>query len=128
MKEELKTHSDYIKVLQAVFNRFIRLRDKDKGCISCGKELTGIYHAGHFFPTSSHPELRFNEDNVMGQCIKCNAHLHGNLGQYANKLPKRIGWERFEKLYEPTTALKLTIPEILELIKFYKEKIKTLEP
>ena len=35
-KEKLMSHKDYIKLLQVVFNTYIRLRDKHLPCISCG--------------------------------------------------------------------------------------------
>ena len=34
-KEDLLTVSDYLKLAQQVFNKWIRLRDADQGCISC---------------------------------------------------------------------------------------------
>lgn len=125
MKQELKTHSDYIQILQKVFNTYIRLRDKDKPCISCGKPLKDKYDAGHFFPTTKQ-SLRFDENNVHGQCVHCNQHLHGNITKYAYNLPKRIGWEAFEDLHAMSNlTVKLTIPEILEKINYYKQKTKT---
>ena len=127
MKQDLKTHKDYVQILQKVFNTFIRLRDKDKPCISCSKPLTGKFDAGHFFPTTKQ-YLRFNENNVHGQCVHCNQHLHGNLTKYAYNLPKRIGWDEFEELHATCNMeLKLTIPEILEKINYYKTKIKQHE-
>ena len=49
MRKDLKTHKDYIQILQKLFfNTFIRLRDKHQPCISCGKPLEGKYDAGHF--------------------------------------------------------------------------------
>jgi len=42
-KAELMTVQDYVKIAQQVFNKYIRLRDKDKGCISCGKPLVGKF-------------------------------------------------------------------------------------
>jgi hypothetical protein len=124
MKKELKTHSDYIQILQKVFNTYIRLRDKDKPCISCGKPLTGKFDAGHFFPTTKQ-SLRFDENNVHGQCVHCNQHLHGNITRYAYNLPKRIGYEAFEDLHARSNdTIKLTIPEIQELILTYKNKTK----
>ena len=82
--EELKTNSDHRKELQILVNKFIRLRDKDKGCISCGQSLNTKFDAGHFRSVGSCPELRFNEENIHGQCVYCNQHLHGNLIQYRN--------------------------------------------
>jgi len=127
-KDALKTNSDYIRELQVIFNKFIRLRDKDKGCISCNKPLNTKFDAGHFYSTGSYPELRFNEDNVFGQCVHCNQHKHGNLIEYSLNLPKRTTKERFNKLSElSNTPRKYTIEELKGLKVFYKEKIKQLE-
>lgn len=127
-KKSLLTHKDYTKMLQAVFNTFIRLRDKDKGCISCGGSFVTKYDAGHFYSTSSTPNLRFDEANCHGQCVYCNQHLHGNLIMYFEALPKRIGQENYEALKErKEVPLKLSIPELQEKIKFYKLKIKQLK-
>ena len=47
-KAKLKSRSEWLKEAQAVFNKFIRLRDKDQPCISCGRYHQGQYHAGHY--------------------------------------------------------------------------------
>jgi len=126
-KEALKTNSDYVRELQVIFNTFIRLRDKNTTCISCNKPLNSKFDAGHYYSTGSYPELRFNESNVHGQCVHCNQHKRGNLIEYSENLPKRIGLERFNKLKElANTPRKYTIPELKELKKYYKEKSKKL--
>jgi len=128
MKQSLKTHKDYLSDLQKVFNKFIRLRDQNEPCISCNKPLTGKFDAGHLFSVGAYPNIRFNEDNVHGQCVACNQHRHGNVNEYMVNLPQRIGQERFNKLLKDrNTILKLSIPEIKELINKYKNKIKHYE-
>jgi hypothetical protein len=128
MKEELMTHSAWLKKLQVTFNRYIRLRDKDKGCICCGKPLKGKFDAGHFYSVGAHPELRFNEDNVHGQTVHCNRDKHGNLLEYAERLPRRIGEKRYNALKEAKgSTFKPSIPEIKEMIELYKTKIKEIE-
>ena len=128
LKESLKTHKDWLKDLQIIFNTFIRLRDKDRPCISCYSPLVGKYDAGHFFSVGAYPNLRFNEDNVHGQCVHCNQHKHGNINEYRINLPTRIGQEAFDKLEaNRNEPLKLSIPEIKELIAEYKEKIKSVK-
>lgn len=67
IKQRLKTHSDHLKDLQRIFNRYIRLRDKDEPCISCKATTSNIWDAGHFRAVGSHPELRFEELNVHKQ-------------------------------------------------------------
>lgn len=128
LKEKLKTKSQWLSDLQKVFNEFIRLRDKNKNCISCGKPLIGKYDAGHFFSVGAYPNLRFNEDNVHGQCVECNQHKHGNISEYSIRLPIMIGLDKFDKLLEERNKpLNLTVSEIQEKIKYYKEKIKQLK-
>ena len=127
-KEALKTNSDYVRELQAIFNMYIRLRDKHKGCISCGKSLLGKYDAGHYYSTGSYPELRFNEDNVHGQCVHCNQHKRGNLLEYRERLKDRIPTDRFVTLNMlKNTPRKYTIEELKELKEVYKQKIKEFE-
>lgn len=128
LREKLKTHKDYLNDLQITFNTFVRQRDKFKGCISCGKDLTlNKYDAGHFYSVGGNPALRFNEDNTHGQCVFCNQHKHGNLLEYAERLPARIGLERFENLKaKKNDTLKLSIPELIAWTAHYKAKIKIL--
>jgi len=126
-KDALKTNSDHVRELQIIFNKFIRTRDKEKGCISCSKPLNTKFDAGHYYSTGSYPELRFNEDNVHGQCVHCNQHKRGNLIAYTDSLPNRIGNDRFLKLKSLSNIpRKYTIPELIELKKLYKEKTKEL--
>lgn len=94
-KYSTKTVAQLIKRATTVFNLFIRNRDKNKGCISCGKPVN---QAGHFYEASAHTRMRFMEDNTQGQCIRCNHYLSGNLNEYRKNLIKRIGIERLEKL------------------------------
>jgi hypothetical protein len=117
-----KTKAELIKKTQKVFNEFIRLRDKDLPCISCGKHRP-MYHAGHYRSTGSHPELRFNEDNCHKQCPHCNLFKSGNLIDYRINLIKKIGEPRVEVLENYTPPKKYTISELEWLISFYKERI-----
>ena len=124
-KEKLKTRTDHLNELQVLFNKFIRLRDKGKPCISCNGKLGAKYDAGHYYSVGGYPELRLHEDNCHGQCVHCNQHKHGNLIAYGENLPNRIGMEALAKLIELVgSSLKLTLPEILELKEYYKMKIK----
>lgn len=125
-KEELKTLSELKRELQVLFNRYIRL-SKKMACVSCGKDLSQEkFDAGHYLSTQAHPELRFEEDNVWPQCVKCNRDLHGNLIEYRKGLVRLKGEEfvlNLEKKHEPKNYTK---DDIRELIKRYKEKIKNL--
>lgn len=127
-KEELMTLSDYVKIAQQVFNKYIRLRDKDKGCISCGKQLDKKHDAGHYFNANNHWAVRFHPDNVHGQCVECNQWKHGNLIEYRKGLLNRIGHDGLAWLESfATETRKYTIEELKEIIAIYKQKIKEFE-
>lgn len=108
---------------QRIFNAWIRLRDKDKGCISCGAEVT---EAGHYLSVGHHGAYRFNEMNVNGQCTRCNCFLHGNLIQYRQGLIKRFGEERVLYLESKSRAVKKwTRFELEQIIDIYSLSKKT---
>jgi hypothetical protein len=124
--KSLKTRSEWLKEAQAIFNKYIRLRDGGNPCISCGRHHQGQYHAGHYLSVGAHPELRFNEKNCNLQCQPCNTHLSGNLLNYRVALIHKIGLAEVERLEGPQPPLKLSIPEIQALIAEYKTKIKAI--
>ncbi|XKM12681.1 recombination protein NinG [Orbaceae bacterium ac157xtp] len=88
-KDSLKTRSERLKEAQIVFNAYIRERDKNEPCISCGRYHTGQYHAGHYRSVGACPELRFCELNVHKQCSACNNHKSGNILEYRINLVKK---------------------------------------
>lgn len=129
MSVDLKNHAYYTQALQVVFNTYIRLRDEGKPCISCGCSLANRkVDASHFYSVGAYPNLRVNEDNAHSSCIPCNQHKSGNIIEYMRRLPLRIGQERFEALNKARNVpRKYSIPELKELIEYYKTKIKDLK-
>ena len=128
-KEKLKTWSDYYQETLKVFNQYIRERDKDKPCISCGKE-PGTYKitSGHYYPQGQYRGIAMHEDNAHGQCwYDCNKNKHGNLSEYRHGLISRIGKTRVEALDALRNEInKPSIPELIELKVKLKDKIKKL--
>lgn len=128
MQDKARTRTEWLNLLQVVFNSYIRERDKHLPCISCGTSNNIQYHAGHYFSVGSYPALRFNEDNVHKQCVQCNNFLHGNLVEYDRALKVKIGLSKYADLYAlKTSTLKLNELEIKELIQTYKLKLKELK-
>ena len=127
-KRALKTRSQWLKEAQAVFNKFIRIRDEADPCISCGKANDGRHqrHASHYKSRGAFPELAFNELNCHASCSQCNNFLSGNLVPYRSALIDKIGVDKVEWIEGPHEPLKLTIEQIQELKKRYQEKIKQL--
>lgn len=85
-----------IKMATKHFNAYIRKRDQGERCISCGTQP--MSQAGHYYSGGHYPRLKFNEDNVHGQCLPCNYFKSGNLIEYRKNLVKKIGLERVEEL------------------------------
>lgn len=77
---------------------FVRERDKGLPCISCGVQWNETFQAGHFFKAETYTTLKFNLENIHGQCTRCNLRLDGNVQNYSLNLPKRIGQEKFNQL------------------------------
>jgi hypothetical protein len=115
---------------QAKFNEYIRLRDKDLGCISCDKpaDWSGQWHAGHYKTTAARPDLRFNEDNCHKQCSVCNNYLSGNLAVYRINLMQRIGLDNVLVLEMDTEKpKKYTTEHYRNIHKEYQQKIKAMK-
>lgn len=127
LKKDLMTASDWLKIAQTTFNKFIRLRDAGLPCISCG-EKPKKENGGHYFSAGGHANVRFNEDNVHLQCERCNQFLSGNLLNYQIGIEKRIGGQRLLALHEQAhIEKKFTIEELREINETYKQKIKELK-
>lgn len=111
-KEKLKTRSDYVKEAQAAFNRYVRIRDSNRGCISCGsmpeQKLGGTMDCGHYRSRGSAPHLKYDLRNTAGQCVKCNRYLSGAVTDFRIGLIKRWGSVRIEQLESDNSSRKFT--------------------
>lgn len=126
-KLAVKPLSYFAKQAQTAFNAYIRERDKDLPCISCGRHHTGQYHAGHYRTTKAMPELRFDEDNVHKQCSACNNHLSGNIENYRPALIEKIGQDRFDRLMGVHELPKWKREDYERIRDEYRRKLKELK-
>ena len=126
-KEKLKSRADHLKEAQVVVNQYIRLRDADLPCVSCGRFHDGQWHAGHFRSAGGHPELRFEPLNIWRQCAPCNTHKSGDLVNYRAELVRRIGAEKVEWLEGPHEAKRYTVDDLKAIKAEYRAKIKQLK-
>lgn len=91
-----KSTSSLIQLAQKETNEYVRLRDQDKPCISCG--VRSVSDAGHYIAVGRCEKLRFDLDNINGQCEKCNRFGGGEIIDYRQNLIKKIGIDRVENL------------------------------
>jgi len=97
-----KRQSESLKLAKSntkqVVHEFVRERDKYKPCVSCGCEWNSDFQAGHHYKAETFETLKYNLDNINGQCYRCNNFMDGAFDNYALNLPKRIGQERYNNL------------------------------
>ena len=132
-KEAIKTLPELHKEAQAVFNQWVRARDHDQPCISCGKpppDLSALHagrDAGHYRSVGAAKHLRYHEDNVHAQCVSCNQHKSGNAVDYRIGLVARIGVQRVEALEADNQVKKWCREELISIKDKYRAKVRELE-
>ncbi|MBX6481450.1 recombination protein NinG, partial [Pseudomonas syringae group genomosp. 3] len=119
-KEALKSRSDHMKDTQQAFNEWVRHRDAELPCVSCGRHHQGKYDAGHYRTVGSNPALRFEPLNCHKQCVPCNQHKSGNVVEYRLELVRRIGIVSVEWLEGPHEPQKYTVEELKALTAKYR--------
>lgn len=124
-KKKLKSVNDYAAEAQAAVNLYIRIRDYNKPCISCGCSKVSVFggyrgaggwDAGHYRSRGAAAHLRFNLLNIHKQCVKCNRDRSGNVVDYRIRLIERIGKSAVEAIESNNKPRKFTI-EYLERVK-----------
>lgn len=119
-KKKLNPLPKLLEKTQRVFNAYVRERDKELGCISCGGP---VEQAGHYHSQGHHSALRFDPINTNGQCRRCNMFLHGNLIRYRQGLVAKYGEDVVIELEERANTDRLkkwSRDELEELITKYK--------
>lgn len=125
-RESLKSIARLIQEARVPFQRWIRLRDANNRCISCGAN-SEIWDAGHYYKAEVFAGLIFNEVNVNKQCAKCNRFLGGNESGYRLGLIERYGPEKIAELdaiADANRVYKFTREELKEIKENYLKKIR----
>lgn len=125
-KAAAKPRSWFMKAAQVAFNRWVRVRDADRPCISCGT-TEAKWDAGHYRSVGSNPALRFEPLNNHKQCAQCNQHKSGNALEYRIGLIARIGQESVDWLEGPHEAKHYSIDDLKQIKADYTRMAKELE-
>lgn len=125
-RRELQPRSYWINLAQQAVNRYIRERDKDKPCVSCGTMNAKKWDAGHYRTVAAAPQLRFDERNIQKQCVPCNQHKSGNIVPYRSELIRRIGLNAVEELENNHFRHKWTVEECMFIRDIFRIKLKEL--
>lgn len=131
-KDKKDSLSKMIEYTEKKVHEYVRDRDKGKPCISCARNWDSTFQAGHRYDKKQHHGIRFDLDNIHGQCAQCNQYLGGNYNSYELMLPNRIGKERVDALRKradickkvPHTYTRHELREIQENVKKLKKELK----
>jgi hypothetical protein len=133
-KKALLTRSQWYNLLKTQIHRWVvHVRDKDKGCYTCGKTDPSVkYDCGHRHHAGrgGGDRRRFIEENLHKQCsVNCNQHGSGMPVEYDEALDIEYGEGFAARLacvtnYPTLKELFPTHRDVeLEIIR-YKQKIK----
>lgn len=123
---ELKPLQYWLKRAEKAVNAFIRERDKDQPCISCGTHDASEWHAGHWISVGASSALRFAPANIHKQCHQCNWFEGGRASDYEARLPARIGQAEFDRIKFAPRARKWTREECRAIEAEYRGKIRAI--
>lgn len=126
-KQAMRTRRDWMKLAQAMVNAYVRVRDYDLPCISCGKWFDGAWQAGHYLSRGARPNLALDPRNIAKQCMPCNVHLSGNQAAFRVGLVARIGLQAVEELEADHTPRKLDSDELIALRDYYRKEANRLK-
>ena len=110
--KELKPRSKWYADLQILVNQFVRYRDRNEPCCTCGTTNPNIkYDAGHFHTKKARPDIRFELTNLHKQCSqKCNVYGSGMRNEYEKFIVKKYGQGQVDKLARVGPSLKEQFP------------------
>jgi hypothetical protein len=126
--EALKSLTKLADEAQAEVNRYVRLRDHDLPCISCGKPATagGVWNASHFRSRGAASSIRFNLWNNHKACVQCNKEKGGNLAEYTPRLVAKIGQAKVDWLYTQNNVNRYSREQLVRIRKVFKRKADRL--
>jgi hypothetical protein len=128
---ELRTRREWYAMLQVLVNQYVRWRDRDEGCCTCGTLNPNIkYDAGHFHTTAARPDIRFELTQIHKQCSqKCNVWGSGKRNEYEKFIIEKYGQDHVEWLEQIKPSLKEIFPNWQDIeieIKRYRELLRSV--
>ena len=126
-REAQKPHAKWQAEAQAAVNAFVRERDRDLPCISCGRMHQGQNHAGHYRSRGAAKHLALEPGNIFKQCYPCNVELHGNLIAYRIGFIARAGLAAVEAIESDNTPRHHSIDDLKAIKAYYMARTKQLK-
>ena len=133
-KRKFRDHdrSWWLKATQTEVNKYVRLRDKDKPCITCGKPPEGSEKhlrgsgrdAGHYLTRAAYSALRFDTRQIHAQCVTCNRYNSGRRHEFRLAMIDMHGLDFVEWLESQRDPKRWSVEELKAIREKYKLKIK----
>lgn len=125
----MKSRKSIVTRLDKEFSLYIRQRQSVNGtatCFTCGKrDHWRNMDCGHFM-SRKHYATRWDEKNCQVQCKYCNIFRHGEQFVFGENLDRVYGeGTSHQLLQESRTVVKLSNPDLVEKIEYYKAMNKT---
>jgi DNA-directed RNA polymerase subunit N (RpoN/RPB10) len=123
IREKLKTLGQYESDAKKEIQKWVRKRDSNLPCISCGTFTSDLWDGGHFKKAEIYSGVIFDEMNIHRQCRKCNRFLGGNELNFREGLIARYGEDyvlNIEKKALETRNYKFNKEELKELREKYR--------
>ena len=129
-KEKGKSIAALILESRKPYQQWIRMRDANNSCISCGQITSEIWDSGHFKKAELYTGMIFDERNCSKQCRKCNTYLNGNEGEYRKRLIEKHSQEWMDELDRDSDRLRVykwDREQLLEIKQEYSRRVKNKE-
>lgn len=125
--KERDSIKDLTKIALQLAQKWARIRDEHRPCISCGKTKCIQWQGGHLYKSKLYSGVKFADYNIHKQCHACNHFMDGNEVNYIHGLIDRYGMEYVNyvrKVATETKDKKWSVPELRDMIAYYKNRIK----
>lgn len=126
LKEKIKTKTDLKKEAQIAVNRFVRIRDSKRPCISCNgfkeQKRGGTMDAGHYRSVGAATHLRYYLFNINAQCVHCNRDLSGNIVEYRHGLIEKYGLDMVERIESDNQTRNYTKDDFRRIKKIFTKR------
>lgn len=130
-RKKKPTRQDYVKLLDAVFSTYIRLRDaNDKWiviCPLCWAKVSWKQAQNMHFISRWNMKHRYDEKNCHAGCVRCNVILNWNYIAYTRWMQKNYGISYVDRLIADKWPYKIPTPMLVDMIKYYSDKAQLLE-
>jgi hypothetical protein len=125
----IKPRAKLLAEAQAAVNRYVRLRDAGRPCVSCDRPPSwdGQWHASHLRSVGAASAVRFNLWNIWRACSICNHHLSGNLAEYEPRLRALIGDAKVDWLRAQNQRVTYDRDYLLRLRAVFTKKARRIE-